>query len=88
MESMDALSAWLNRFEGETPESASPEDEIDERHRVPIAMDFQHFDRRLMQCSWCRRPSAVLKKCKRCGIAKYVHTACYLTGLVLIGRIS
>ena len=79
-ESMDALTAWLRRFEGETPEIANPEDE---RQRVPTAVDFHQFDRRLMQCSWCRRPSAVLKKCKRCGTAKYVHTASYQTGLVL-----
>lgn len=27
----------------------------------------------LYRCSWCRTPSAVLKRCKTCGKARYVH---------------
>lgn len=72
--SMVVLSPWLTKFEGRRVEDGC-HDHGSQGKKLSTLGDFAR-DRGSMNCAWCTRPSALNKKCKRCGVTKYVCTVC------------
>ncbi|PSR76670.1 hypothetical protein PHLCEN_2v8267 [Hermanssonia centrifuga] len=70
----EALSAWYKKFESDThKESGEIEDHSHPIERTRALEDFLSPAKvTIMQCTWCSRPSALLKKCKQCGKVKSV----------------
>ncbi|KAI0317958.1 hypothetical protein OF83DRAFT_1118664 [Amylostereum chailletii] len=73
------LQFWLNKFEGDIEgpdrhETASTKNSED--MSTPLSSDLPTHKKMTLTCSWCRRPSAILKKCGGCGLAKYCDTEC------------
>ncbi|KAF7799341.1 hypothetical protein EIP86_010573 [Pleurotus ostreatoroseus] len=73
-ESLDALDAWCQKFEGEATNIQGLYGH-DGRGQKPARVNFEESDATLMRCSWCNRPSTSLKKCTGCGRAKCVFRA-------------
>ncbi|EIM90756.1 uncharacterized protein STEHIDRAFT_127846 [Stereum hirsutum FP-91666 SS1] len=72
------LNAWLNRGELQDPDaySGAPEDygTISGHEHTQAKVNWSAME--MYRCSWCRNPSAVLKKCKGCGKATYCDAVC------------
>ena len=74
-ESLAALNAWCQKFEGEATNLQGLHRHDGHGGQKPTHLNFDKSDATLMRCSWCNRPSASLKKCSSCGRAKYVYRA-------------
>ncbi|PCH33936.1 hypothetical protein WOLCODRAFT_141879 [Wolfiporia cocos MD-104 SS10] len=74
----EGLVKWLKRFESKPDDDSDPEHEDEEIHHSAQNVWETISDNRLalLQCTWCGRPSAVLKKCGQCGIARYCDSDC------------
>lgn len=73
----DALATWLEKMETEEGVQESFPDEF----HSDITFDTSYVE--LYRCSWCRNPSAILRKCSGCGKTRQVTC---LASLVLHRR--
>ncbi|OBZ78766.1 hypothetical protein A0H81_01238 [Grifola frondosa] len=70
------LNSWLSNFEDELEKKEHCDDKDDEDGGPSFSELFEEDELALMRCSWCFRPSVVLKKCGRCGIPRYCDSEC------------
>lgn len=66
----DDLAVWLEKVEIEDPDIAGGHQHEDDRGYLHPKINFSDVE--LYRCSWCRNPSALLKKCKACEKARFV----------------
>jgi hypothetical protein len=72
----DDLASWLDS-------SLHVEDTIEEEHPKACSHPVINSNRvELYRCSWCGNPSAVLRKCRACGLARCVGIALMSSSLI------
>ncbi|TFY78414.1 hypothetical protein EWM64_g5600 [Hericium alpestre] len=69
----DDLAAWLERLDIEDPDAVGFHDR---NHGHVTHPSLNLNDVELYRCSWCRNPSANLKKCGGCAKTRYCDPAC------------
>lgn len=78
-ETDDALMQWVHRFESAEEEVAA----LTRKEQEPKTMVMIAGQVPMMLCSWCKGPSAALKKCAGCGKERCVGN-CRSYGFVFI----
>ncbi|KAI5888609.1 uncharacterized protein SCHCODRAFT_02637205 [Schizophyllum commune H4-8] len=76
----DDLAAWLDDMRLEEGETADAGDEHHHDHAHAEPREFKKSDFELYRCSYCRNPSAVLRKCGGCSKARYCDAECQKLG--------
>ena len=71
----EQLHLWLDRFE-QKEESKVKCTDCTEDALHTCEPEVEMTCSKMNFCSWCRRPSAALKKCARCHQAKYCDSEC------------
>ncbi|KAA1477627.1 hypothetical protein DENSPDRAFT_844799 [Dentipellis sp. KUC8613] len=70
----DDLVDWLEQIDVEDPGTGGRTHRRREGRSIHPSLSINDVE--LNRCSWCRNPSAALKKCSRCGKARYCDSAC------------
>ncbi|KAL1744138.1 hypothetical protein HDZ31DRAFT_39347 [Schizophyllum fasciatum] len=74
----DDLAAWLDDMHLEEGEDANPEHK--HKHEKHERTEVKKSEFELYRCSYCRNPSAVLRKCGGCSKARYCDAECQKLG--------